>query len=103
GSKSHANTLLRQIRGIIRQKRWPGMIPDGIEKHHLALAVAEIDKDGVPWSRKSVHYDYVHSQKYYPPKYVISIAAKYAFGKELPSEAFNAVRARDYLRARGHT
>ncbi|WP_321533042.1 hypothetical protein [uncultured Desulfuromonas sp.] len=79
------------------------MIPDGIEKQHLARAVAEIQSDGVPPARKSVHYDYVHAGKRYPPKYVISLAAKFAFGKELPSEEFNAVRARDYLRSRGHT
>jgi len=79
------------------------MIPDGIEKEHLARAVAQIQRDGVPLARKSVHYDYVHSGKRYPPKYVISLAAKFAFGEELSSSEFNAVRARDYLRSRGHT
>ena len=79
------------------------MIPDGIEEKHLKLAIQEIIKDGIPVSRKSVHYDYLHGNKRYPPKYVISLAAKYAFGNELPPTDFNAVRARDYLRARGHT
>lgn len=79
------------------------MIPDGIEKKHLDLAVQEIIRDGIPVSRKSVHYDYLHGNKRYPPKYVISLAAKYAFGNELSSNDFNAVRARDYLRSRGHT
>lgn len=79
------------------------MIPDGIESKHLAKAVAEIDLHGVPDSRRSVHYDYLYSGKRYPPKYVISLAGKYAFGEELPFDAFNAVRARDYLRTRGHT
>ncbi len=31
------------------------------------------------------------------------MASKYAFGKELPSDDFTAVRARDYLSARGFT
>ena len=79
------------------------MIPDGIEETHLELAIQEITKNGIPVSRKSVHYDYLHGNKRYPPKYVISLAAKYAFGNELPSNDFNAVRARDYLRSRGHT
>lgn len=77
------------------------MIPDGIECEHLAKAVAEIEQDGVPKSRESVHYDYVFSGKKYPPKYVISLAAKYAFGKELRFNEFNAVAAKDYLLARG--
>jgi len=79
------------------------LIPDGIEKAHLELAIKEIIKNGIPVSRESVHYDYLHGNKRYPPKYVISLAAKYAFGNELSSNAFNAVRARDYLRSRGHT
>lgn len=79
------------------------MIPDGIEQSHLDMAVAEIRRNGIPPSRQSIHYDYVHSGKLYPPKYVISLAAKYAFGEELQSTEFNAVRARDYLRSRGHT
>lgn len=79
------------------------MIPDGIENKHLELAIREIINDGIPVSRKSVYYDYLHGNKRYPPKYVISLAAKYAFGSELPSNDFNAVRARDYLRSKGHT
>jgi len=78
------------------------MIPDGIKINHLNSAIQEIRNNGVPKSRKSIHYDYVHSGKLYPPKYVISLAAKYAFGEELPPSEFNAVRARDYLRSRGH-
>jgi len=79
------------------------LIPDGIEEKHLELAIQENIKDGIPVSRKSVHYDYLHGNKRYPPKYVISLAAKYAFGNQLPSNDFNAVRARDYLRSRGYT
>lgn len=78
------------------------MIPDGIKQEHLDKAVAEIIEKGVPAARKSIHYDYVHSGRLYPPKYIISVASKYAFGKELPPSEFNAVRARDYLRSRGH-
>jgi predicted HNH restriction endonuclease len=79
------------------------LIPDGIEEKHLDLAIQEINQDGIPDSRRSVHYDFLHGNKHYPPKYVISLAAKYAFGSELSANSFNAVRARDYLRSRGHT
>ena len=78
------------------------MIPDGIKEKHLSLAVKYIERHGIPEARKSVHYDYLHDGKRYPPKLIVSIAAKYAFGEELPSSDFNAVRARDYLRARGY-
>jgi predicted HNH restriction endonuclease len=79
------------------------MIPDGIKLEHLEKAAQDIERKGIPPMRKSVHYDYVHNGKRYPPKLIISFAAKYAFGEELPSTEFNAVRARDYLRSRGHT
>jgi predicted HNH restriction endonuclease len=79
------------------------MIPNGIENTHLARAVAEIKRDGIPPRRKSVHYDYVHSGKHYPPKYVISLAARFALGRELSSSKFTAVEARDYLKSRGYT
>ncbi len=73
------------------------MIPNGIEAQHLEKAVAEIiRRGGVPKKRESRQYDYVHSGKRYPPKYVISLAAKYAFGEELASGKFNAHQARDY-------
>ena len=78
------------------------MIPDGIKLEHLEKAARDIEKKGIPAMRKSVHYDYVHNGKRYPPKLIISYAAKYAFGEELPSTEFNAVRARDYLRSRGY-
>lgn len=49
-----------------------------------------------------MHYHYISGGKRYPPKYVICLAAKHAIGRELRFDEFNAVAARDYLRARGH-
>lgn len=78
------------------------MIPDGIELAHIEQAVERIIIEGVPNSRKSVHYDFEYKGKVFPPKLVISYASKYAFGKELSSFHFDAIQARDYLRARGY-
>ncbi|EKF6713448.1 HNH endonuclease [Vibrio cholerae] len=78
------------------------MIPDGIELIHIEKAVERIMSEGVPNARKSVHYDFVYKGKLFPSKLIISYASKHAFGKELSSNDFNAVRARDYLRARGY-
>ncbi|EJG1862194.1 HNH endonuclease [Vibrio parahaemolyticus] len=78
------------------------MIPNGIELAHIEKAIERIEIEGIPNSRKSVHYDFVYKGKSFPPKLVISYASKFAFGEELSSYDFNAVRARDYLRARGY-
>ncbi len=66
------------------------MIPDNITKEHILSAIAEIKREGVPDSRKS----YTHYLKYegeeYPPKYVLSIANKFANGVELNPSEFSA-------------
>ncbi len=56
------------------------MIPSQIRADHVHAAIAEIDKDGVPAWRQSVRYYFVHQGRRYPPKYVVSLAAKYAAG-----------------------
>ena len=73
------------------------MIPRNIKSEQILKAVAEIDQYGVPPNRGSVHYDLVIKQNSYPPKYVISIANKYANGSELLPNSFNAVEAKVYL------
>ena len=78
------------------------MIPEGLTDEHFKLAAAEIERDGVPGHRKSVYYDLVLNGRKYPPKYVISIATRYATGKEYPSEDFNAVEAKIYFENRDY-
>lgn len=73
------------------------MIPRNIEVEHILKAVKDIDRDRVPPRRRSDYYDLVVNQKRYPPKYVISVANKYANSSELPSGKFNAVEAKNYL------
>lgn len=61
-----------------------------------------IDNRGVPVNRQSVHYDLVLQEKKYPPKYVISIAGRFATGVEHPAGNFNAVEAKNFFLSRGY-
>ena len=70
------------------------MIPRNIKSK---LILTEIDQYGVSPNRYSVHYELVIKQNSYPPKYVNSIADKYANGSELLPNSFNAVEAKVYL------
>jgi hypothetical protein len=60
----------------------------GIQKEHILSAIQEIDKDGVRKGRHSTTYDLIYNDKSYPPKYVLSLAARYATGKELNPDDF---------------
>ena len=73
------------------------MIPLYIKLNDIKEAIKEIDIDGVPHNRQSVHYDLLFNGNAYPPKYIISIACKYAFGEELISTFFHAMEAKLYL------
>lgn len=77
------------------------MIPVGITHAHLAKAVAEIERNGIPPRRQARHCYYIHEGKTYPPKYVISLAGKYAFGQEIPAKTFITTDAMTYLRNMG--
>ncbi len=79
------------------------MIPKNLADNHFRRATAHIDSNGIPLERASVHYDLVMGNKKYPPKYVMSLATKFAIGKEHPASAFSAVEARDYFLRRGYT
>ncbi len=65
------------------------MIPKNITKEHIIKALKEIDQNGVPSRRNSKDYLLLYKETFYPPKYVISLANKYANGKELKSDIFN--------------
>src|SRR5579871_5611614 len=67
------------------------MTPDAfnlITRENVLAAIAEIDRDGVRSGRQSSTYDLLHGGRKYPPKYVLSLAARYATGKELEPEEF---------------
>jgi 5-methylcytosine-specific restriction protein B len=65
------------------------MIPREIKAKHVRDAIDEIKQDGVPAHRKSKKYHLIYGGHRYPPKYVLSLAAKHATGRELASKAFN--------------
>ncbi|MBA7606231.1 hypothetical protein ES703_13379 [subsurface metagenome] len=65
------------------------MVPKNINKEHILQALAEIDQAVIPPRREPTKYFLKYSNQFYPPKYVISIANKYANGEELPSNNFS--------------
>lgn len=68
------------------------MIPKNIKKEHIIKALEEIKKSGVPKGRESKRFLLEYNGKNYPPKYIISLANKYANGKELDSKEFSGGR-----------
>jgi len=65
------------------------MIPSKITRDHLIQAMKEIDKSGVPEERVPTKFYVRHNGKHYPPKCLISIANRYANGKELDPGTFH--------------
>lgn len=73
-------------------------IPINITKDHIEKAILEIQQSVIPAERLSVTYFIKVGNENLPPKYVISIANKYANGIELGSKDFNAVEAKNFLK-----
>ncbi|HMU46471.1 MAG TPA: AAA family ATPase [Chitinophagaceae bacterium] len=61
---------------------------DKITRNDILSAIKEIDKDGIRTGRHSSTYDLEYEGKYYPPKYILSLASKYANGRELEPAEF---------------
>ena len=78
------------------------MIPKDINDSHIVQAAKEIDLNGIPEKRESRKYLVQIGDTLYPPKYIISLAAKYLRGQELDSNDFIATEARGYLEKRGY-
>ena len=78
------------------------MIPKNIRKEHIIKAIEEIKKSGIPKDRYSRKFLLEFEGEFYPPKYVVSLANKYANGVELDPSAFSGGReTNDFLRALG--
>ena len=78
------------------------MIPNSISYEHVLKALKEIDEAGVPPRRESRVYVLIFDDKSYPPKYIISIANKYANGDELGYNEFSGgLEANGFLRELG--
>ena len=65
------------------------MIPSNLKQSHILSALSEIDRFGVPEKRSATKYQLIYKNKSYPPKYVISLANKYANGEPLDSNNFS--------------
>ena len=64
---------------------------DKITREHVIAAIKEIDVEGVPEDAQSTGYDLIQEGKHYPPKYVVSLAAKYARGIRLSAIRLDSV------------
>jgi hypothetical protein len=60
-------------------------IPNNITKEHIEKAIEEIVPAQIPTQRREQNYSLISNGKTLPPKYVISVANKYANGAELDS------------------
>ncbi len=65
------------------------MVKKEVTNQDILQALHEIDKSGVPKRRQAIKYNLYHDGKSYPPKYVLSLATKYATGKELEATDFS--------------
>ncbi len=78
------------------------MIPKNIKREHIIKAIEEIEKVGTPKGRSSKKFLLEYNNKHYSPKYVISLANKYANGKELdPAEFSGGNESNNFLRYLG--
>lgn len=77
-------------------------IPNNINEEHIIQALTYIDENGVPERNESTRYDLFYKNRLYPPKYVISVANKFAHGSLLPLDQFSGGKeANSYLKQRG--
>lgn len=79
------------------------MIPKEIKRKHVLKAINDI-KNGkvVPKEREATKFNIVYEDNYYPPKYVLSLAAEYAKGKELdPNEFSGGTESNNFLKKLG--
>lgn len=79
------------------------MIPHDLEPSHIKSAIEQIEQEGVPNARRSRRYKLLFNGKLYPPKYVISLASKFATGKMHRFQDFNAIEAIGYFNSHKYT
>ncbi len=78
-------------------------ISKNITKESILKAAEYIDKKGVPSHNQSVIYSLVLEGKVYPPKYVVAVADHLCNGAEISTNGFNAIEAKNFLKALGLT
>ncbi|HPH15773.1 MAG TPA: hypothetical protein PK029_01280, partial [Bacteroidales bacterium] len=77
-------------------------IPQNINTENIEDAIKEVLQFEIPKDRLSKEYYLLYKNKKLPPKYIISIANKYANNEMLDSKAFNAIEAKDFLLKKGY-
>lgn len=78
------------------------MIPKNIRRQHILKALQKIDEVGIPKRRKPKKFKLKFNGRYYPPKYVISLANKFANGKILAPSFFSGGKeSNDFLKKLG--
>jgi len=78
------------------------MIPKNIEREHILEAIKETERVGVPVGRGSKKFCLEYNGRHFPPKYIVSLANKYANGEELDSSEFSGGNeTNDFLRSLG--
>ena len=79
------------------------MIPENIKAEDILRAIEEAERLGIiPPGRNSEKYGLEYNGKLYPPKYIISLANKYANGKELDHSEFGGGKeSNNFLRSLG--
>lgn len=65
------------------------MIPQAIKHNHVLQAITQIRTGGVPRKREPTKFNLVYDGRLYPPKFVLSLAAKFATGIELAASEFS--------------
>lgn len=64
-------------------------IPKNINREHVFKAIQRIDREGVLERRESTRFNLFFKGKYYPPKYIISLANIYSNGEEYSPSMFS--------------
>lgn len=78
-------------------------IPSNIERDHIERSIKEIDKNGVNKKGESTRWDLAYGDRRYPPKYVVSMANRYANGIDLDYKDFVSHMARRLLERQGYS
>ena len=74
---------------------------NNISRNHIIKSIEELNLKNIPNERKSHSYYLEYNTNYYPPKYVVCVANKYANGKELEPWQLGGRIARKLLRNLG--
>lgn len=80
------------------------MILNNITKESVLKAIEYVKLNGIPLERNSTKFALRYNEADYPPKYIISIANKYANGEELDASEFSGGReVNSFLKKLGFT